>query len=265
MSEARPLYLLCNDDGVHAPGIKALMEAVAAFGDVVVVAPHVERSGSSQALSLHMPLRMEQLGENIYAIEGTPTDCVLFALRRILPRRPDWVISGINRGSNIGQDTLYSGTVAAAMEGSVNEIPAIAVSLKGRSHHEPEHYDVPSRIVRMLLENPALVEPAKKAVLNVNVPDVSMDEIQGFAITTLGRRAYDPNIYENTDPRGRPYYWLGGGEEEFEDIEGSDCKLLHENYVTLTVLQPDFCHREANDELRAAFAGWKEMPFRSPR
>ena len=139
----RPLFLLSNDDGVHAPGLRALAEAVEPFGDVLIVAPHVERSGASSMLSIHQPLRLEKIGPNIYAVEGSPVDCVLLALRRLVDRVPDWVISGINRGGNLAQDTIYSGTVGAALEGSIHGIRAMAVSSHGAP---PYRYDTAAKV-----------------------------------------------------------------------------------------------------------------------
>lgn len=247
----KPLFLICNDDGVHAPGIRALAAAVEPFGDAVIVAPHVERSGSGQALSLTAPLRMERLSANTYAVEGTPTDCIIFALNKILDRRPDFVLSGINRGSNVGQDTLYSGTVAAAMEGAVNGIPAIAFSLAGRRLFELSDYADALKVVRMLFEHQEWLQAAKSGVLNVNIPNVPLASMRGVAVTRLGRRIYDAAIAENTDPRGRPYYWIGGGGEDFQDLPGTDCKLLSENYVTLTALGLDHCNVAENEALKS--------------
>ena len=243
---AKPLILLCNDDGVHAPGIKALAMAIEPLADYVICAPHVERSGSGQALSLTTPLRVERIASNIYACEGTPTDCVMFAILNLLPRKPDWVISGINRGSNIGQDTLYSGTVAAAMEGCLHGVPAIAVSLKNSQAFELTDYSNAVHVVRTLFANAGLLAPAKQGVLNVNIPAVPLADIRGFKVCGLGRRVYDSQIVPSVDPRGRPYYWIGGGGSEFLDIPGSDCVVLDQNFVTLSVLQPDHVHLEAN-------------------
>lgn len=245
----KPLFLLCNDDGVHAPGIKALATAVEKFGDVVVVAPHVERSGSGQALSLINPLRMERLSSNTYAVEGTPTDCVMFALNRILDRKPDYVVSGINRGSNIGQDVLYSGTVAAAMEGCLSGIPAFAFSLASRRSFEIQDYADAIRVVRNIFENIDLFRSADGHVINVNIPPVPYSDIKGFRVTTQGRRNYEGQIVEAIDPRGRPYYWIGGGGEAFTSIPGSDCDLLAENYVTISALTPDRVNHAVNAEL----------------
>lgn len=249
---AKPLILLCNDDGVHAPGIKALALAIEPLADYVICAPHVERSGSGQALSLTTPLRVERIASNIYACEGTPTDCAMFAILNLLPRKPDWILSGINRGSNIGQDTLYSGTVAAAMEGCLHGVPAIAVSLKNSRAFELTDYSDAVHVVRTLFKHADLLASAKGGVLNVNIPPVPLADMRGFKVCGLGRRVYDAQIVESVDPRGRPYYWIGGGGGEFVDIPGSDCVLLEQNFVTLTVLQPDHVHLAANDAMSSA-------------
>lgn len=247
---AKPLFLICNDDGVYAPGIKALAMAVEKMGDVIVVAPHVERSGSGQALSLTLPLRADRIENNIYAVEGTPADCMVFAFSKILDRKPDFVLSGINRGSNIGQDTLYSGTVAAAMEGCLSGVPSVAFSLNARKSFELTDYLDAVKVVRMMFEKPELLEPAKHCVLNVNIPHLPFEQLKGFAVAKLGRRIYEQQILEGTDPRGRPYYWIGGGGEAFADLPESDCKLLAEGYVTLTALSPDHIDPTANAAMK---------------
>lgn len=249
----KPLILIANDDGVHAAGIRALLMAVEPLAECVVVAPHVERSGAGQALSLTAPLRVERIASNIYAVEGTPTDCVLFALNKVLDRRPDWVISGINRGSNIAQDTLYSGTVAAAMEGAIHGIPAMALSFSGRRSFEITDYAEAVKVARMLFQHLDEIKgtlAGEPGVVNVNIPDVPFENLKGFRVAHLGRRIYDAQIVEGIDPRGRPYYWIGGGGEAFDDQPGSDCNLLAEGNVTLTVLRPDHVHQEANARLR---------------
>jgi 5'-nucleotidase len=163
-------------------------------------------------------------------------------------------VSGINRGSNIGQDTLYSGTIAAAMEGCIHGIPAVAVSLKGRHAFEAAHYEPAVRVVDLLFRSPELLAPAKNAVLNVNVPEVPFEGIKGFRVAPLGRRIYDAQIAEAVDPRGRPYYWIGGGGEDVEPVPGTDCTLLNEHYVTLTALVPDHASAAVNDALRVGLA-----------
>jgi 5'-nucleotidase len=262
----KPLFLICNDDGVHAPGIKALAAAAGHFGDVVVVAPHEERSGFSQAITLTSPLRIDPIDERTFGVTGTPADCVILGFNKILSRRPDFVLSGINRGSNVGQDTLYSGTVAAAMEGLMQGAPGIAFSLDRRRAFELKDYQHASKVVHLVLEHllsgkgwpqatdqvnqktqqdqahqqaedPPVLPP--KGILNVNIPDRSFEAIKGFKAAKLGRRIYDKQVVEQIDPRGRPYYWIGGGGEDIEDIPDTDCKYLQEGYVTLTALGPD--------------------------
>jgi len=244
--------LISNDDGVHAPGVRALADAVEPLGDAVIVAPHVERSGAGQALSLTLPLRVERLAANVYAVDGTPADCIMLALNKLLDRRPDWVLSGINRGTNLGQDTLYSGTVAAAMEGCLHGIPAMAISLSARGSFAYADYADAKRIVQLLFEHEALLSGAGSGVLNVNIPSTPLAVMRGFAVAALGRRIYDSLITENVDPRGRSYYWIGGGSSGFEDRPGSDCNLLADGFITLSVLQPDHLHAAANATLAGA-------------
>lgn len=252
----KPLFLLCNDDGVHAPGIRVLAEAIAPLGDVVVVAPHVERSASSHAISIHSPLRVEQIARNIYAVEGTPADCIMLACRRLLHRKPSWIISGINRGGNLGIDTLYSGTVHAAMEGALHGYRAMAVSSHGRGNLR---YDTAGQVVRMLLERQDLLAVGDRFTINVNVPNLPMEDLKGITVAGLGRRIYEDEMVEGIDPRGRPYYWIGAGGEMFEDIPDSDCYMVDQGFATVTVLKPSLLDERANDQLRRvlpdAFSG----------
>ncbi len=243
----KPLILVSNDDGIHAPGIKALVEVAREFGEVFVVAPHVERSASSQAITIAMPLRMEELHKGVYAIEGMPADCVMMALQQILPRRPTWVLSGINRGGNLGTDVLYSGTVGAAMEGFISGCRAMAVSVEGRG---VLHYDTAAQIVRLLLQNEDKLEIAVDGVLNINVPNRPFSDIKGIEVATLGRRIYAQQMQVGMDPRGRQYFWIGGGGRTHEDIPGSDCVLVEQGYATISVLKPDLMHGPATEKLR---------------
>ena len=246
----RPLILISNDDGVHAPGVRALFEALLPHGDCVVVAPHVERSGSGQALTLHQPIRVQTLADNWHAVEGTPADCVLFALRSVLSRRPDCVFSGINRGPNLGQDTLYSGTVAAAMEGCLQNVPAVALSLCTHDAYELGDYSGAAQVAGTLMRSKNLLNLARGRVLNVNIPAVPPAEFKGFKVATLGRRVYDTSFKRQVDPRGRPYYWLGGGGLEVEPIAGSDGVAVQEGFVSLTALRPD--HYDQQKKRRVA-------------
>lgn len=251
-----PLFLLCNDDGVHAPGIQVLASKLRTIGDVIVVAPHVEKSASSHAITISMPLRMEKLNDDVYAVEGTPADCVMFALQKLLVnRKPDWVISGINRGSNLGHDVLYSGTVGAAMEGALHGIPSIAIS----SHNKGQKYYLYETAADVLLKilNDRNLFPPLKGVLNINVPNVEYTELQGFKVATLGKRIYEEQFRKSTDPRGRDYYWVGGGGHLFEEIPGSDCDYIDKNFVTLSFLRPSFFFDEDNKILQNNFKNLK--------
>jgi len=244
MSEA--IFLLSNDDGVHAPGIRALAEAVKPLGKVVVVAPHVERSASSHAITIHSPLRVEEFAPDIYAVEGSPADCVMLACRRLLHRKPTWVLSGINRGANLGVDTIYSGTVGAAMEATIMGFPSMAISCLGKTK-DKLHYETAGKIVAQLLQHhDQLLEVAKAGVININVPNLPFNQIKGVRTATLGRRLYDEEMVQGMDPRGRPYYWIGSGGDMFEDMPGSDCELTDKGFVAMSVLKPSFLDLQTN-------------------
>ena len=239
--------LLSNDDGVHAPGIKAL--AAAFDGDEVwIVAPDREQSASSHAISLHRPLRMHELAPRTYAVDGTPTDAVYMGLNLVLQAaRPDVVVSGINHGPNLGNDVLYSGTVAAAMEAALLGVNAIAVSLAGPPPHEfADAARFAAALARRVVANP----PPAPLLLNVNVPP---GPVKGYRFVRLGRRTYGSEVVEKTDPRGRKYYWIGGeGGPTNEDIPGSDCNaVLLEGLVSVTPLHLDSTHDAVLNELRS--------------
>lgn len=253
--------MITNDDGVHAPGVRMLANAVKDLGDVIIVAPHVERSASSHAISIHLPLRLEQVEPNIYAVEGTPADCVMLAIRKLLRRKPNWVLSGINRGANLGVDTIYSGTVAAAMEGTLHNIPSIAVSTFGKAR-EHLHYESAAKVVRMLLEQPdVLGEVTRSALVNLNVPNLPFEKLKGISVTSMGRRIYEDEMQEGTDPRGRAYYWIGAGGEMFEDIPKSDCVMIDQGFVTASVLRPSFLDEQGNALLETKLAGVFDHTF----
>jgi len=228
--------LISNDDGIHAPGILALIEALEPLAEISVVAPLTEQSASSHSLTLHHPLRLREVAPRRVAVEGTPTDCVLLAVHEILEHRPDLVVSGINQGPNMGEDVLYSGTVAAAMEGAILGIPSVAVSLVSRSPRDfPAAADVTRRLVARLLEETL---PARFLV-NVNIPSRSGEAIRGYRATRLGTRIYDETIIRKEDPRGRAYYWIGGSEPQFTDAKGTDFRAVQEGFVSMTPLMMD--------------------------
>jgi 5'-nucleotidase len=239
--------LLSNDDGVHAAGIRALASAFE--GDEVwVVAPDREQSASSHAISLHRPLRLHEVAPRWYAVDGTPTDAVYMGLNLVLARaRPDVVVSGVNHGPNLGNDVLYSGTVAAAMEAALLGVHAIAVSLAAPPPHDFEHA---ARFAAALARRAVANPPPAPLLLNVNVPP---GPIRGFRLARLGRRTYGNEVVEKTDPRGRKYYWIGGeGGARNEDIPGSDCNaVLKDHLVSLTPLHLDSTHDAVLSELRS--------------
>jgi 5'-nucleotidase len=230
------VILVCNDDGIHAPGIRALEEALAPLGEVWVVAPDREQSAASHSLSLHRPLRVAEVGPRRLAIDGTPTDCVNLAINGVLPVRPALVASGINNGANLGDDITYSGTVSAAIEGTLLGIPSFAVSLATRDRGDfRAAADFAARLARTILREGSPVD----TLLNVNVPDVPASEIRGFVITRQGRRRYGDAIVEKVDPRGKKYYWIGSDAGEYVVDEGTDCTATANGYISVTPLHLD--------------------------
>jgi len=237
---AQRLILVTNDDGVRAVGLETLRKALAPLGQVVCVAPDREQSCSSHALTLHHPLRMTHLGPDLHSVDGTPTDCVLLGVHHVLERRPDLVVSGINHGPNLGDDVNYSGTVAAAVEASRLGIPAIAASLGREEGRDFEHAgELVAKLVRRLFESGT---NGAGLLLNVNIPGKPAAEIQGFAITRLGRRVYRDVIVAKTDPHGRPYYWIGGEAAIWERGAGhetTDFAAIEAGRVSITPLRFD--------------------------
>ena len=250
--------LVSNDDGVEAKGLRALAEALLPLGEVIVCAPDREQSATSRSISLHRPLRIEELapwgpaGEIArYAVDGTPTDCVYVALNHLLrDRPPDLVASGINRGANLANDVHYSGTVAAAMEGCVGGLPSFAISLVGRAkagaHRDYSHA---ARFAARLAREIAAHGLPRGTLLNVNVPQ---GEPQGARITTIGRRSYAAAVVQKLDPRGRAYYWIGGDEQAHENVPGSDCDAVFDSrLISVTPLHLDLTQHALVGELRS--------------
>ncbi len=231
-----PRILVSNDDGHTADGIVALAEAMAPLGEVWVVAPENEQSAASHALSLHRPLRIKKIRERWYSVDGTPSDCSYLAINHILKdNRPDLMVSGINHGANLADDVTYSGTVAAAIEASLLGVPAIAFSLVTRRQFD---FGAAARFARSFAQA-ALSKPLpQRMLLNVNIPGGV--EPAGYRVTRLGKHSYGYDVVENTDPRGRKYYWIGGTSFQHEDIPGSDCNAVFlEKVVSVTPLQLD--------------------------
>jgi 5'-nucleotidase len=220
-----PRILISNDDGINARGLHALAGAVEGLGEVWVVAPEREQSATSHSLSLHHPLRIRQVKERWYAVDGTPADNVYVAINHLLKAaRPTLVISGINHGPNLADDVIYSGTVAAAMEGAMLNVPAIAFSLATRKHFEFEHAAV---FARALVKTALSLSLPKRLLLNVNLP--AYGPITGYQVTRLGRHSYGADVIEKDDPRGRKYYWIGGTGYAHEKEPGTDVTCIHDD------------------------------------
>lgn len=229
-------FLLSNDDGYFAPGLAALAQALQGQGDVSVVAPERDRSGASNSLTLDRPLSLKRAPSGFHYVNGTPTDCVHLAVTGMLEERPDWVFSGINHGANMGDDTIYSGTVAAATEGYLLGIPSVAISLAKRSGG---HFDTASRVALELIER-VKREPIRGAVLlNVNVPDLPYAELKGWRVTRLGRRHKAEPVIKARDPRGETIYWVGPVGEAQDATEDTDFWAIANGYVSITPLQID--------------------------
>ncbi|WP_323939091.1 5'/3'-nucleotidase SurE [Aeromonas hydrophila] len=227
--------LVSNDDGVHAEGIRALSEALAACGEVIVVAPDRNRSGASHSLTLEVPLRVTRIAETGYhAVKGTPTDCVHLAVNELVRPEPDMVVAGINHGANLGDDVIYSGTVAAATEGRHLGFPSLAISLVGKTHFATAaHYAV--QLVRGMMVHPL---PSDQ-ILNVNVPDLPLDQIKGIRVTRLGNRHRAESVICSEDPRGQPIYWIGPPGSQQDAGEGTDFAAIEQGYVSITPLTID--------------------------
>ena len=240
--------LISNDDGQTAKGIEVLTERLRELGQVTIVAPDRNRSGASNSLTLDIPIRIHQVSENVHALSGTPTDCVHIALTSMMDERPDVVVSGINQGPNLGDDVIYSGTVAAALEGRILGLPAIAISLVCDEHNQ-KHFDtaaeVASRLVKRLLKNPL---PAD-TILNVNVPDLPWEEIKGLQVTRLGHRHRDNPCIPAQDPQGRPLYWILPATEEEDGGPGTDFHAIRHRYVSITPMHVDLTRHRALDPL----------------
>ncbi|WP_417067646.1 5'/3'-nucleotidase SurE [Niveibacterium terrae] len=231
--------LLSNDDGYFAPGIAALERELSARHDVEVVAPERNRSGASHSLTLDRPLSVRRAGNGYRFVDGTPTDCVHLAVTGLLPQRPELVISGINHGANMGDDTIYSGTVAAAMEGFLLGIPAIAVSLVGR---DAQYFATAARVVLDLLEEARQWELQGGFLLNVNVPDLPFDQLNGRQLTRLGRRHQSEPVVCAKNPRGEPIYWVGAVGAVQDAGDGTDFHAVAAGFVSVTPLQIDLTH-----------------------
>jgi 5'-nucleotidase len=245
--------LISNDDGIRATGIAALERTLEGLGHLDVVAPDRERSAAGHSLTLTQPLRVARLDDRHWAVSGTPTDAVMLAIETLLPERPDWIVSGINHGANMGEDVTYSGTVAAAMEGAILGIPAIAVSLAGRGELLFDEIQAP---LRVLIERLVRFPLARNQLLNINLPNRRGAEIRGVRATRLGSRVYHNAVVARQDPQGRDYYWIGGTGPQWADDERSDAHAVAQGYISVTPLSADLTHYQALVDLEAHFDRW---------
>jgi 5'-nucleotidase len=248
------IILVCNDDGIYSEGLHALEAALAQVGEIYTVAPDREQSAVSHSLTLHRPLRIDEIGPRRFAVNGTPTDCVNLAVKGFLPVRPQLVVSGINRGANLGDDVTYSGTVSAAMEGSLLGIPSIAMSLviKGTPHHFASAAEFAAVLATEVIEQGM----PSDTLLNVNVPNLPREELKGFLLTRQGKRRYAETMEVRVDPRGRKYYWIGGDDLGFDPDEGTDCVAVHDGFISVTPLHVDLTNYRALQELRGLQLPW---------
>jgi 5'-nucleotidase len=253
-----PVILVTNDDGISSTGIKVLAKALQPLGDVHVVAPENEQSAVAHALTLHRPLKTSRFSRRCYSVNGTPTDCVIIGVNKLLPARPDIIVSGINHGGNLGDDVTYSGTVAAAMEGTLLGIPSVAVSLaidtqnNGEAAVKPSRFraaaDFAMRCTGVVLK----MGLPKDTLLNINIPDVR--EIKGVKLTRQGKRVYDNAIQEVSDQRGKTCYWIGGGKPVWQGDDETDFQAVFDGFVSVTPVHLDMTNHQA---LKILEKDWK--------
>ena len=243
-------FLVSNDDGISARGIQVLSEWMKQLGDVTIVAPDQNRSGASNSLTLNAPVRIREIGEQTFRVTGTPTDCVHIALTGLLENDPDMVVSGINSGANLGDDVIYSGTVAAAMEGRFLGLPAIAVSLV--FEQKPIHYETAAQAVVLVVDRLRIDPLPADTILNINVPDIPWPEVKGFEVTRLGHRHRAEPTVRMVDPRGEPMYWIGPAGAEQDAGPGTDFDAVRRGYVSITPIHVDLTRYQALEQV----AGW---------
>jgi len=230
--------MLTNDDGIDAPGINILKKALEDDGhEIIVIAPSREQSATSHSITLHEPLRIIKHSKNSYAISGSPADCVILASKVILQEPVDLMISGINGGQNMGEDILYSGTVAAALEAMFTGYRSIALSISSYSNQK---FNTAAHFMKKFIKEELHELIGSNEVFNINVPNLEIDDIKGIKVTRTGNRHYQDFVKEQKDPRGKSFYWIGGAEPLWQNVEGTDFKALYEGYISITPLSPNF-------------------------
>ena len=239
--------LLTNDDGIDAPGINVLAGVLGKNGhEIIIVAPDMEQSAASHSITLHQPLRLLQKEDNKFAVTGSPADCVILAEKIVLKEPIDLVISGINGGQNMGEDILYSGTVAAALEAMFLGFNAISVSLAA---YVDQKFETAANCMNKMLENGLHELIDKSEVFNINIPNVEMEDIKGIKITQVGHRKYQDFVKEQTDPRGRKIYWIGGAKPLWSKEGNTDFKAISENYISITPIYPNFSRHQSYQKM----------------
>lgn len=247
--EASSRFLVTNDDGIHARGLRLLAGAAGELGRVELAAPDREQSASSHSLTMHRPLRVTRSEDGGFVVDGTPTDCVLLAVNELLETVPDFVVSGVNHGPNMGEDVLYSGTVAAAMEGTILGVPSVAISFAGQREEWLRNQDRPLRtLLRTLVSREDFPE---ETFFNVNIPESHPDDVRGVRVTALGRRVYSDSLTKNSDPQGREYFWIGGGESHWTGREDSDFRAVEAGYISVTPLHLDLTNFRLMEQVRS--------------
>ncbi len=244
-----PIIMVTNDDGISSPGIKALQEAMACLGQTLVVAPERDNSAVSHSLTMSRPLRIRTIDENTFTLDGTPTDCVAVGLGKLFARKPDLLVSGINAGPNLGDDISYSGTVSAAIEGTMYSIPSMALSLAG---DPPYDYSQAMQVATCLARRILADGLPANTLLNVNIP--AQDTFKGFAVTRQGRRLWENSIQETFDPWGRKHYWIGGGTPLRDSAEDTDVSAIHNGFVSVTPIHLDLTNHQGLKHLQRV---WK--------
>lgn len=241
--------LVSNDDGQTAKGINVLAGRLQELGQITMVAPDRNRSGASNSLTLDMPIHFTEVSERVFAVAGTPTDCVHIALTTMMEDHPEMVVSGINQGPNLGDDVIYSGTVAAALEGRILGLPAIASSLVCEQHDQTKHFDAAAEIVFRLVKHLQSAPMPADTIINVNVPNLPLDEIKGLKVTRLGHRHRNNPCISAKDPQGRPMFWIIPATEEEDGGPGTDFHAIRNGYVSITPMHVDLTRRQAIDDL----------------
>ncbi len=245
------VILVTNDDGVHSQGLTALYKTMKSLGDAYIVAPDRERSAAGHSLTMHRPLRAEEIMEGVFSVNGTPTDCVTLGINKLLPEKPGLIVSGMNKGANLGDDITYSGTVAAAIEGTIFGIPSIAFSLISAEHY---HFETGAFFAQKIAEYVLAHSLPYDTLLNVNIPNIPRKDIKGIKLTRQGKRIYENSIQEMLNPWGEMHYWIGGGKIFWEHSGDTDMEAVQQDFVSISPIHLDLTNYDALKFMRDS---WK--------